>query len=71
MLRDKLDVFDARITLAYYDSQLSMKLGKFGDIVSALKLPCCQGQLPSFPRLTFRALTSRAMSPPKSTNGNG
>ena len=54
-----------------YDSQLSMTLRKFGDKVSALKLPCCQEQLPSFPRVTFRALTSRAMSPPKSTNGNG
>ena len=33
---------------------LSMTLGKFGDKVSALKLPCCQGQLPSFPRVTLR-----------------
>ena len=59
------------MTSPNYDSQFSMALGKFGDKVSAFKLPCCQGQLPLFPRLTFRALTSRAMSPPKSTNGNG
>ena len=58
-------------SFSYYDSQLSMTLGKFGDKVSVLKLPCCQGQLPLFPRLTFRALTLRAMSPPKSTNGKG
>ena len=38
--------------------KLSMTLGKFGDKVSALKLPCCQGQLASFPRVTFRGLTS-------------
>ena len=37
-------------------SNLSMTLGKFGDNVSALKLPCCQGQLGSFPRVTFRGL---------------
>ena len=43
-------------TFEYYDSQLSMTLGKFGDKVSALKLPCCQGQLPLFPRVTFGAL---------------
>ena len=42
----------------YYDSQLSTTVGKFGDKVSALKFPCCQGQLASFPRVTFRVLTS-------------
>ena len=33
----------------YYDSQLSMTLGKFGDKVSVLKLPFSQGQLTLFP----------------------
>ena len=52
------------MVLNYYDSQLSMTLGKFGNKVSAFKLPCCRGQLPSFPRVTFRALTSRASDAP-------
>ena len=45
-------------TWIYYDSQLSTPLGKFGDRDSALKLPCCQGQLTSFPRVTFQVLPS-------------
>ncbi|XP_068707804.1 uncharacterized protein [Montipora foliosa] len=47
-----------------YDSQLSMTLGTLVTKVQRLKLPCCQGQLPSFPRVTFRALTSRASDEP-------
>ena len=42
----------------YYDSRLSTTLGKFDDKVSGLKFACCQGQLASFSRVIFRALTS-------------